>query len=91
MIVSAIIAMAHSLGLRVVAEGVETEAQLWLLHDLACDEVQGYLFSTPVSREAATELLANQAQVGASYERAPGRGAETGRAAALVQPTVAGS
>jgi diguanylate cyclase (GGDEF)-like protein/PAS domain S-box-containing protein len=87
MIVSAIIAMAHSLGLRVVAEGVETEAQLWLLHDLACDEVQGYLFSTPVSREAATELLANQAQGRGKLREGAWSRRETGRAAALVQPT----
>jgi EAL domain-containing protein (putative c-di-GMP-specific phosphodiesterase class I) len=87
MIVSAIIAMAHSLGLRVVAEGVETEAQLWLLHDLACDEVQGYLFSTPVSREAATELLANQAQGRDKLREGAWSRRETGRAAALVQPT----
>jgi diguanylate cyclase (GGDEF)-like protein/PAS domain S-box-containing protein len=47
-ITQAVIAMAHSLGLRVVAEGVETADQLGLLRQLHCDEVQGYLLGRPV-------------------------------------------
>lgn len=47
-LVIATIAMAHSLGLLVVAEGVETREQLNLLDDLGCDIAQGYYFSKPV-------------------------------------------
>jgi len=47
-LVSTIINLAHSLKLKVVAEGVETEEQSRLLHLLACDEMQGFLFSKPV-------------------------------------------
>ncbi len=56
-IVTAIIAMAHGLGLRVVAEGVETELQLAFLRDRACDEYQGYLFSKPVAADDFALLL----------------------------------
>jgi diguanylate cyclase (GGDEF)-like protein/PAS domain S-box-containing protein len=50
-LVSAIINLAHSLKLNVVAEGVETEEQSRLLRVLNCDEMQGYLFSRPLPRE----------------------------------------
>jgi diguanylate cyclase (GGDEF)-like protein len=60
-IVIAIIAMAHSLGLSVVAEGVETQAQLAFLKDKACDECQGFLFAKPMPAEAFGKLLAGGA------------------------------
>jgi diguanylate cyclase (GGDEF)-like protein/PAS domain S-box-containing protein len=51
-LVSIIINLAHSLKLKVIAEGVETEEQARLLHLLNCDEMQGYLFSRPLPAEA---------------------------------------
>jgi diguanylate cyclase (GGDEF)-like protein/PAS domain S-box-containing protein len=56
-IVSAIIAMAHNMGLRVIAEGVETREQLDYLKTLDCDEVQGFLFSPPIPHEDAAEFV----------------------------------
>ena len=56
-IATAIIAMAHSLELTVVAEGVETEEQLEFLRAQKCDEMQGYLFSPAVPAAQFDELL----------------------------------
>jgi|GEM_PF-2623497 len=53
----AIIVMAHKLGLKVIAEGVETEAQFKILTDAGCDYAQGYLFSRPLPPEAFDDLL----------------------------------
>lgn len=50
-IVSAIVAMAHSLGMRVIAEGVELPSQQRQLAELGCDELQGYLLGRPVAAE----------------------------------------
>ena len=50
-LVSTIVTLANSLKLKVVAEGVDTEAQAALLRTLACDEMQGYLFSKPLPRD----------------------------------------
>ncbi len=56
-IVAAIIAMAHKLGMNVLAEGVETTNQLEILRKLRCDEIQGYLFSMPLPAEEMTAML----------------------------------
>ncbi len=56
-ITTAIIAIAHSLNLKVIAEGVENLDQLEFLRSLKCDGIQGYLFSPPLAAEAATEIL----------------------------------
>lgn len=65
-LVEAIVAMARSLGLHVVAEGVETPAQLALLRKMACKKVQGYYFSRPVPAEEFPAVAANIAALLAS-------------------------
>jgi EAL domain-containing protein (putative c-di-GMP-specific phosphodiesterase class I) len=56
-ITEAIIAMAKTLSLTVVAEGVETQEQMAMLRDKACDQMQGYYFSKPVTPDQFAELL----------------------------------
>lgn len=56
-IVRTIIDMAHSLGLKVIAEGVETREQLDFLLEQDCDEIQGYYFSKPLPKDDLTKLL----------------------------------
>ncbi len=56
-VISAIVAMAHSLGLKVIAEGVETEAQRSKLIELCCDYGQGYYFAKPMPAEAMRSWL----------------------------------
>jgi diguanylate cyclase (GGDEF)-like protein/PAS domain S-box-containing protein len=60
---SAMIGLAHSLGLSVVAEGVETAAQYDFLRDRECDLLQGFLFSRPVPPERLAELLSGPASL----------------------------
>ncbi|MBV9254563.1 MAG: EAL domain-containing protein [Actinobacteria bacterium] len=62
-LVAAVIAMAHSLGLEVVGEGVETGHQLEFLRDHACDRIQGYLLARPAPASDITELLGAPATV----------------------------
>jgi len=65
-ITSAIIALAHQLGLKVIAEGVETISQATLLHKSLCDEFQGYLFSKPLSVEKLEIFLQHYLPAGSS-------------------------
>lgn len=51
-IVQAIVAIAHSLGMRVIAEGVETPLQLSIIRDLGCEEIQGYYIAKPLEASA---------------------------------------
>lgn len=60
LLVSTIITMAQTLGLSVIAEGVETEEQLSLLQKQGCDEYQGYLYSKPLPAEEFIQLLLKQ-------------------------------
>jgi predicted signal transduction protein with EAL and GGDEF domain len=59
-IVRTIIGMSHALRRRVVAEGVETQDQLAVLRASRCDEIQGYLFSKPLTPDKAADLLHRQ-------------------------------
>lgn len=58
-IIQAIVDIAKGFGLHLVAEGVETNYQMRTLHQLGCDEMQGYLFSRPVPAAEAERLLKN--------------------------------
>ncbi|MGF1568303.1 MAG: putative bifunctional diguanylate cyclase/phosphodiesterase [Nodosilinea sp.] len=60
-IIQAIIGLAQNLGMIVIAEGIETEEQLAHLKTLNCDQGQGYLFSRPLSKAAAENILSNTA------------------------------
>ncbi len=57
LLVQTMISLAHSLRLKVVAEGVDEEEQATMLRLLRCDEMQGYLFSKPLPREELTAML----------------------------------
>jgi EAL domain-containing protein (putative c-di-GMP-specific phosphodiesterase class I) len=59
-IVKTIVLMGQALGFKVIAEGVETEAQFELLKQYGCKEFQGYLFSKPIEAEALNKLLTLQ-------------------------------
>jgi len=56
-IICAVTSLADALGMRTIAEGVETEAELACIRDGGCNEVQGYLTGPPMSAEAVTEML----------------------------------
>ena len=56
-IVAMIVSLAHTLGLRVVAEGVEDDEQVRLLRELGCDQIQGFYVSQPVPADQIVPLL----------------------------------
>ena len=62
-LVSTIITLAHSLKLKVVAEGVESEEQAKILRLLRCDQMQGYLISKPLAAAEMTVLLSTKGYV----------------------------
>ncbi|QRG66808.1 EAL domain-containing protein [Brevibacillus choshinensis] len=59
-VIKSVIHLAHGLGMRVVAEGVETVEQLTFLKQQRCDEIQGYIFSKPVPVTAFNQLLSKE-------------------------------
>jgi predicted signal transduction protein with EAL and GGDEF domain len=61
-IVRSIIGLAHSLGLSVVAEGVENYLQLAIMRELMCDQIQGYLLGRPLAMDGPVELVAARAR-----------------------------
>jgi EAL domain-containing protein (putative c-di-GMP-specific phosphodiesterase class I)/CheY-like chemotaxis protein len=68
-IVKVIISMAHGLGLKVIAEGVETETQCEIMRSNVCDEIQGYFFSRPVDASTMENLLRDGRQLPAHLLR----------------------
>ncbi len=70
-LVQTVISLAHSLRLKVVAEGVDEEAQARVLRLLRCDEMQGFLFAKPLAFEQMTALL-EQEQAGVADGSVPG-------------------
>lgn len=77
-IVRSVISLAHSLRLKVVAEGVESEERAALLLELGCDEMQGYLISRPTPSDLVPELI-RQLQRATRDEPAGKRSAGTGK------------
>ena len=58
-IINAVVAMAHNMKMKVIAEGVETADQLDFLRQAGCDEMQGFLYSRPLPAEIFSELIGN--------------------------------
>ena len=69
LLVKVIVSMAHGLGMKVIAEGVETEAQCEIMRTSICDEIQGYFFCKPISAQAIEELFSEGRQLPAHLLR----------------------
>ena len=69
-IVRIIVMLAHGLSLKIVAEGIETQAQADMLKNLGCELAQGYLYSKPVPGEAIEQLLRENRAAGVSVKAA---------------------
>jgi predicted signal transduction protein with EAL and GGDEF domain len=89
-IVAAVIALGHSLGLKVIAEGVETADQLAYLASRGCDEMQGYLFSKPIPAEEFAALVLSRYSGGAlsglEFAQQPGTEEGAGQAPLAALP-----
>jgi diguanylate cyclase (GGDEF)-like protein len=86
-ITTALIAMGHALGLKVVAEGVETDAQSLLLRRQGCDEMQGYLFGRPMPADGVAQFLAGSAPTTLTIPRRVRGSQSKASAAARIEPS----
>jgi diguanylate cyclase (GGDEF)-like protein len=86
-ITTALIAMGHALGLKVVAEGVETDAQSLLLRRQGCDEMQGYLFGRPMPADGVAQFLAGSAPTTLTIARRVRGSQSKASAAARIEPS----
>lgn len=76
-IIEGLLSIARKLGIKVIAEGIETEDQGYLLEKIGCKLGQGYLYSAAVPRESATELLLKHAQQNGADKLEPAYGLPT--------------
>ncbi len=85
-IVRAIVTLGRNLGIKVIAEGVETIEQVEKLRELGCEFAQGYYFSVPVKAQEATDLLAAQnCRVNATLDKGASPGRKINSAAVIVE------
>jgi predicted signal transduction protein with EAL and GGDEF domain len=85
-IIAAVTGMAHALGMRVIAEGVETEAQREELTAIGCDSAQGYLFAKPLTPNALAAMWKAQTSPESSEPRPISNGAHSKHADAPAAP-----